>query len=237
LLSPSATGESWKTSTLDVNAKQYVLRTVNDNWSSFYRACKAYWKDKSKFLGKPNMPKYLKNGRTAVLTFDKSRLRNKNTKTNTLTLPKSKWAIKIPDYIGIQRIRCIKVKSFYGKVKLTISYERGATCHKTDKGKWIGIDIGVDNTVAISTDNQTKKSWIVKGGCVKLINQFYNKRLSEMRSTLEGVNAKKTSKAIQKLNMKRNNRIEYEFHCISKTIVRTCIENGIGNVVVGHNVG
>lgn len=34
----------------------------------------------------------------------------------------------------------------------------------------MGIDIGVDNIVAITTDNQVKKSWIVKGGAVKSIN-------------------------------------------------------------------
>lgn len=229
--------DAWKASTLDANAKSYVLRNVKDNWTAFYRACKSYWKDKTKFTGRPRIPGYMKNGRTAVLTFDKSRLRHKDLEANTLTLPKSKWTIKIPDYIEIPKIRCIKVKSFYGKVKLTISYERETKCHGLDKGKWLGVDIGVDNIAAITTDGQTGKSWIVKGGCVKSINQFYNKRLSKMRAKLETVNGKKTSKAVQRLHMKRSNRLDYEFHCISKAIVGLCVENGIGNVVVGHNPG
>ena len=29
--------EAWKISNLDTNAKQYVLRKVNDNWKSFYK--------------------------------------------------------------------------------------------------------------------------------------------------------------------------------------------------------
>jgi putative transposase len=48
---------------LDINVKQYVLRKVNDNWKLFYKACKSYWKDKLKFLGKPKLPNYLKHGR------------------------------------------------------------------------------------------------------------------------------------------------------------------------------
>ena len=63
--------DCWKTSDLDINAKQYVIRKVRDNWNSFYKACKTYWKDKSKFNGLPRIPKYLKNGRTSILIFEK----------------------------------------------------------------------------------------------------------------------------------------------------------------------
>lgn len=81
--------DSWKTSDLDINAKQYVIRKVNDNWKSFYKACKSYWKDKTKFLGMPKIPRYLKHGRTAVLIFDKTRLRHKDLELNVASLPKS----------------------------------------------------------------------------------------------------------------------------------------------------
>ena len=53
----------WTLSTLDINCKQYVLRNVNANWKSFYRAIKAYWKDKSKFKAMPAIPRYLKHGK------------------------------------------------------------------------------------------------------------------------------------------------------------------------------
>jgi len=218
-----------------VNAKQYVIRKVNDNWKSFYKACKSYRKDKSKFLGMPKIPKYLKDGRTAVLIFDKTRLRRKDPKNNTLRLPKSIYDIKFPEYLKISKIRCITVKSFYGKVKLGISYEKDISQKKLNKNKYLGIDIGVDNIVAITTDNQAKKSWIVKGGNVKSINQFYNKRLASMKSILETVNKRKSSKRIQRLNMKRCNQMEYEFHCLSKAIIRICIDNDIGNIIIGHN--
>lgn len=186
----------WINSDLDYNAKQYVIRKVNDNWKSFYKACRSYWKDRSKFLGMPKIPKYLKNGRMAVLIFDKTRLRNKDVKSNTLSFPKSEYIIKFPEYLDILKIKCITVKSFYGKVKLCISYEKDIKQESLNKNRYIGIDIGVDNIVAITTDNHVNKSWIVKGGNIKSINQFYNKRLSNMKSILETVNKQKASKRI-----------------------------------------
>ena len=227
--------EAWETSNLDINVKQYVLRKVNDNWKSFYNACKSYWKDKSKFLGKPKIPNYLKQGRQTILIFDKTRLRNKDSETNTLSLPKSKYKIQFPKYLKISQIKCIVAKQYYGKVKLSINYEKEVNAKNLNKNKYLGIDIGIDNIVSITTDNQTNKSWIVKGGKLKSINQFYNKRVSNYKSLLETNNKTKSSKRLQRINMKRQNIFEYEFHCLSKRIIQLCIENDIGNIVIGHN--
>ena len=229
--------DCWTLSTLDINCKQYVLRNVNANWKSFYRAIKAYWKDKSKFKAIPAIPRYLKHGRIAVLTFDKTRLRHKDKIENTFSLPKSIYKIQLPDYIDLNKIRCVTVKAYYGNVKLSISYEKDINIKKElNKDNCLGIDIGVDNIVAITTNNQTK-SWIVKGGCIKSINQFYNKKLAELKSQLETVNKTKTSKRIQRLGMKRMHKLDHEFHCLSKKIIDLCLENGIGKVVIGHNKG
>lgn len=229
--------DAWKSSNLDINAKQYVIRKVNDNWCSFYKACKSYWKDKAKFNGRPKIPSYLKKrNKSGILIFEKTRLRHKDLKENTLSLPKSKFKIKVPKYIKIPQIKCITVKRYYGKVKLSISYEKETVKQKLNQDNFLGIDIGVNNIVAITASNQNK-SWIAKGGCIKSINQFYNKKLAQCRSTLETVIEAKTSKRIQRLSMKRSHKLDFEFHCLSKRIVQLCLENDIGNIVIGHNKG
>lgn len=157
-------------------------------------------------------------------------------KENTLSLPKSKFKIRIPKYIKISQIKCITVKRYYGKVKLSISYEKEATKQKLNQDNFLGIDIGINNVVAITASNQNK-SWIAKGGCIKSINQFYNKKLAKCKSTLETVNKVKTSKRIQRLSMKRSHKLDFEFHCLSKRIVQLCLENDIGNIAIGHNKG
>ena len=228
--------ECWKTATIDHPSKSYVLRKVNDNWKSFYKACKAYWKDKSKFKTAPKIPGYLKQGRVAQLIFDKSRLRHKNEVDNTFSLPKSKFKIQLPNHVKISQIRCITIIAYYGKVKLSVSYDKNQIIPKLNYNNCLGIDIGVDNIIAATTNNHNS-SMIVKGGCVKSINQFYNKELARLKSVLETVNKTKTSKRLQRLHMKRKQKLDYEFHCISRKLINYCLDNDIGTIVVGHNNG
>lgn len=229
--------DAWKSSSLDFNAKQYVIRKVNDNWTSFYKAIKAYWKDRTKFKGRPKIPCYLnKKNKSSILIFDKSRLSRKDEENNTLSFPKSKDKIQLPKYIKLSSIKCITVKRYYGKLKLSISYEKEVKKQILNQNNCIGIDIGVDNIVAITRNNHNN-SWIVKGGCIKSINQFYNKKLAEYNSILETINKTKTSKRIQRLCMKRNHKLDFEFHNLSKKIIDLCLENDIGTIVIGHNSG
>lgn len=37
--------------------------------------------------------------------------------------------------------------------------------------------------------------------------------------------------------MKRVHQLDYEFHCLSKKVIKICLENHIKNLVVGHNSG
>lgn len=229
--------ESWLNSTLDYNVKQQVLKNVSTNWFSFFKACKAYWKDKSKFKGKPKILSYLENGRKTFLLIDKTRFRKVNLEKNTIYLPKSNIAISIPKYIKINQIKCLTIHKFYGKTRINIIYEKEIKNEiQLNKNNFIGIDLGVSNIIAITTNNQNK-SWIVKGGMIKSMNQFYNKNLSKRKSLLETVNKEKTSKYIEKLNLKRYNKFEYEFGCLSKFIIKLCLDNNIGNIIIGHNKG
>jgi len=66
------------------------------------------------------------------------------------------------------------------------------------------------------TSNDKSFSYIINGRPLKSINQFYNKKLAELKSKLEKCNKRKTSKAIQQLTLKRNNKINHYLHCCSK---------------------
>ena len=50
------------------------------------------------------------------------------------------------------------------------------------------------SVILLPTEIKLQKSWIVKGGCIKSINQFYNKKLAKRKSVLETVNNQKTSR-------------------------------------------
>ena len=70
--------------------------------------------------------------------------------------------------------------------------------NKYDNNSCIGIDLGVNNLCAI-TSNDKPFSYVINGRPLKSINQYYNKKLAEYRSDVERFNKKETSKRIRRL--------------------------------------
>jgi putative transposase len=50
-----------------------------------------------------------------------------------------------------------------------------------DKKRVVGIDLGLNNIVTV-VNNAGLKPFVIKGGVVKFINQFYNKQLAKYKS-------------------------------------------------------
>ena len=95
----------------------------------------------------------------------------------------------------------------------------------------VAIDIGVDNFITM-VNNIGENPIAVKGGVIKSINQFYNKRKAAIQSELKKVNGKDWSKKLQKLTDKRYEMIKYQMHCISKYVVDWCALYGIDTLIV-----
>ena len=72
------------------------------------------------------------------------------------------------------------------------------------------------------------KPIIINGRPLKSINQYYNKKLAKLKS----LNAKKQ---IEKLSLKRNNKINTYLHQSSKYLVDFCIKNELNTIIIGHN--
>lgn len=96
------------------------------------------------------------------------------------------------------------------------------------------IDIGVDNFITM-VNNIGENPIAVKGGVIKSINQFYNKRKAEIQSELKKTNKHDWSNRLQKLTDKRYEMIKYQMHCISKYVVDWCVLYGVDTLIVGHN--
>lgn len=227
-----------KSSKLDYNAKQYIVKQVCASWLSFIKATIAYKDNPSKFTGQPKMPGYLyKTKDFNLVQIDKTRFRKIDEELNQFNLPCSDYTIHIPKQIRIKDIRQITIQKHYGKIKINIIFEdREVIKNDYDLNSAVGIDLGVNNLCAI-TSNDKPFSCVINGRPLKSMNQFYNKRLAEMKSELETKNKKKTSKAIQKLTLKRNNRVKYFIHCASKKIIDICLENKVEKIIIGHNKG
>ena len=102
-----------------------------------------------------------------------------------------------------------------------------------DNNLYASIDLGVDNIATMVLSNE--KPILFNGRQVKAKNQYFNKKISKLKSEL--TNNKKTSKQIRNLYNKRDNQLSDIFHKLSRMIVNKMISNKIGNIVVGYNKG
>lgn len=98
-----------------------------------------------------------------------------------------------------------------------------------------GCDIGLNNLMALASNDLNKPHWLVNGRPLKSVNQYYNKKKAQLTSELpQGIF---TSKAIQKLTTKRNHKIHSLCHEATRKVVDTLIKNNIECLVVGNNQG
>jgi putative transposase len=104
---------------------------------------------------------------------------------------------------------------------------------KDDNGKYLAIDLGIDN-LATCTSNENQ-NFIIDGKKVKHINQFYNKKIGEVKSELKKKNNSEKSHKTRQLTLKRNNKIDDYFHKVSRYIINRVVSNDIRTIIVGHN--
>ena len=102
------------------------------------------------------------------------------------------------------------------------------------KPDWVaGIDLGVNNLAAITSNKPGFQPLLVNGRPLKATNQFYNKRLADLKSQLE--QGQFSSKRIRRITRRRNRRVDDYLHTASKFIIDHLSEQGIGKLIIGKN--
>ncbi|MBE9167507.1 transposase [Pleurocapsales cyanobacterium LEGE 06147] len=96
-----------------------------------------------------------------------------------------------------------------------------------------GIDLGINNLVALTSNQPGFRPMLINGRKLKAINHYYNKRKAKLQSLLKG--EQKTSKKIQLLTYKRNQIMENCLRKVSRLIINTLIAKGINTLVIGKN--
>lgn len=114
-----------------------------------------------------------------------------------------------------------------------VIYEKKEQDLNLNKDNVLSIDLGLNNLCSCISDVGIKP-FIVNGKIIKSFNQWYNKKRARLMSY---IGDKGTSKRLRRLNNYRNFWIEDKIHKVSRFIVNICIENNIGNLVVGLNKG
>jgi len=100
--------------------------------------------------------------------------------------------------------------------------------------RYIGIDLGIDNFATVS-NNIGLQPFIVNGRIIKSINQYYNKKKANLQSDLMIKHNKHWSNKLERLTNKRNNKVTYFLHKVSKYIIEWAFKNKVDTIVIGRN--
>lgn len=214
---------------------QQVLRLLDKNWTSFFKSIKDWSKHKDKYLGRPKLPKYKsKNSREILILTNQ----NVKLKGNILTFPKifNKFTIQPQfinraDFVSFQQVRFLPRNKH---IIIELVYNIEIPDIVADNGKYLSIDIGVDNLSTI-INNFNEAPIIVNGKGLKSINQYYNKSLAHYKSVTKMLNKKDYSNKQNKLTIKRNAKITNYLHKTSRFIVNYAKQHLVSVIVIGHN--
>ena len=238
----------FKNSILDYNVRQYAVEQAREAFKDWKEAMIKYKKNPSDFSGQPEIPhyKYFKKFYNKI-TIDKTRFKSFDRVKRELYIPKTDIRIKIPEYINIDKIRCLVVTKHYNKIKITFNYfaefKNIDNKYKLKRSSCVGVDPGVNNLFALTT-NDKAGSLIINGRQIKCLIQWYNKSLARMNSELpllpkakrtEYVTQVKTSKAITDLCLKHSNQLRNICDEVSKMVIDFCLKQKSGTIIVGKN--
>src|SRR5262245_45198069 len=204
---------------LPAKVAQWVLRQVALAWTSSFAACAAWeaweaWEaDPSRFLGHPQLPKYLpKQGRN-LLTYPEQA---------TSRAPMNRGYV-VPSGLDIRvetrqtSIDQVRIVPHASQSTLQVIDARLITPADLAPTRLAAVDIGVNTLAAVPS------------------NQWYNQRRARLHAKLP--HGQFTSHRLDTLADKRGRHITGYLRVASRRIVEWLVNHRVGTLVVGKNDG
>nr|WP_240329953.1 transposase [Helicobacter suis] len=118
---------------------------------------------------------------------------------------------------------------------MEVVYEQPTNKPQVQGDGIVGIDLGVNNFVT-AIDNQASP-FIIKGGGVKSINQWFNKLKAYYAAKAKQSNNSLWTKRLGALTLWRDCKLNDFMHKASTYVVGHCLKNSISTIVIGENEG
>ena len=226
---------------LPAKVAQQTLRLLDYDMRSFFELHKKYKISKEGFNGEPQLPRYKhKTKGRAVATFTEQALSSVELKNGYVKLSMSD--IRIRTDKKVQQVRIIPLRNRSYQIEMIYLVE---DTKMIENERYAGVDTGINNLAAVVT-NCELRPMLFNGKPLKAINQFYNKKLAEMKAELPLLPKDKLSKTgnrIQKghskktnnLTHKRNCKVKDYMHKASRRLVNILKQANISKVVIGQN--
>ncbi len=218
---------------LPAKVSQEILMVLDRNWrKGFFEALKAYEKDPSKFTGRPGLPKYKhKTEGRNVLIYTVQAISKKGLKNGLIQPSMLPISVKTK-HKDIDQVRVVPRNGYY---VVEVIYTKEPVQAHVDPSFCVGIDLGVTNLAAIASNREGFAPRLVNGRPLKAWNQWYNKRMKELKKLLPKADRERVTRQMECITNKRNRRIDHYLHTASKRMIDFLVENGIGTVIIGKN--
>lgn len=213
---------------LGSQASQKTLRLVDKNWKSFFKATRDYARKKGKgYFGKPKIPGYKNPAKgRSILMIKNIQCRIENGTIYFSWQPLRQFSgIKTSIKGKLQQIRFVPKGSCY---IMEIVYKTEIPEPKKSNNRIIGIDLGVNNLATIG-NNIGIQSIVIKGGIIKSMNQYYNKKRARISSETRMC----WNNRMRRLTDKHLRKLDNYTHIVSKNIIKYCLENNIDTIIIG----
>lgn len=213
---------------------QQVLKQIDRNWKSFFEAIKDWKINPEKYKKKPSLPRYKdkQKGRN-ILYYTIQAINKRGLRKHVLKLSGTNIKLNIiHNNINEARIVPLKNKTY----KIEIVYEKKIENKDLNPAIIAGIDVGVNNLAAVTSNHRGFTPILINGRPLKSINQYFNKQKARLQSELTTISDKRfSSNRIENMTVKRNNKIEDYIHKSTKFIIDILVEYSVGTLVIGLN--
>lgn len=222
---------------LNSNTAQQILKEVDGSFKSFFNLLRLAKQGNYNYKD-IRLPHYLPKDSFTTLVIGFVRI-----KDNKLLIPFSNLykkthkpiSINMPPILAdkkIKEIRIIpKVNARFFEIQYT--YEECIEQKKLNNQNALAIDLGINNLCTCITSNGS--SFIIDGKRLKSINQWYNKENAKLQSIKDKQGIDNITLRQSIILNNRNNKINDYMSKTARYIVDYCINNDIGNIVVGYN--
>ncbi len=231
---------------------QQVIRSVVKSFNDYRKAYRGYQKNPTRFKGVPRPPKPKKL--KFLMNFSVELNVNTFKQLDDSILVKLKinrkefLKVKLPRGFN-HPVKSIRLKIFGTDVYADVVYKVEIP-EKTATGEYVaGIDLGLNNLIALVSTNPELKSLIVSGKEIKAFNQWFNKEKAKLQSEIDTLKNKLiedeekaqslkellTEKLIKlkELSAYRKRKIDNDFHKISRKVVDLLIATKHKKLYIG----
>jgi putative transposase len=220
---------------LPAKVAQHVLKQLADAWKAFREAKASYEEDPSRFTGRPKLPQYKhKTEGRNILVYTLQALRGGQSKQGIQGIIRPSG---LPIEIKTQQqiIHQVRIVPRHGHYIVEVIYSKAPVQAQVDPSFCVAIDLGVTNLAAITSNRVGFVPRLVNGRTLKAINQWYNKRMKELKLCLPKEERERVTKQMQQITTHRNRQVNHYLHAASKGLIDFLVKEGVGTIIIGKN--